>query len=237
MGTILDVSAPVGVHYSHVGAKFGLHVSPELLNENFKILWRNMKNKHPNYGRHSGLGSKNWWKLLVHETFISSSQRTIDSVTLNNISHYLFEMYNHPEQWKCCDGAVDFIKHVYGKQIPMGVVSNFDERLEGLLQNMGLRKYFAFVIGSYDVGVEKPDPRIFNLVEVRARSIKGLSDIKKGEILHIGDTPDLDVIPAINAGWKAVLISKSRRDSIMKYPNIDEGTIFRDLHELKQVFT
>ncbi|XP_075229376.1 rhythmically expressed gene 2 protein-like [Lycorma delicatula] len=237
MGTILDVCLPVGVHYSQVGAKFGLNINPQLLNDNFKKGWYEMKVKHPNYGRHTGLGWENWWKQLVHHTFVNSSLKPLDHFTLNEISHQLIDMYNHPEQWRCCDGALDFINHVHQRQIPLAVLSNFDERLEVLLENMNVRKYFRFVVGSYDVGCEKPDKRIFDLVETIARTMDDLSDIKKSEILHIGDTPELDYLPAKSAGWNAYLISKTSKDITEKYPNICKEFIFKDLHELKQVFT
>ena len=44
---------------------------------------------------------------------------------------------------------------------PLGIISNFSPNCESLMKQFGLAHYFDFFIVSGILGVEKPDPRIF----------------------------------------------------------------------------
>ncbi|MCG6956409.1 MAG: HAD-IA family hydrolase [Gemmatimonadetes bacterium] len=81
----------------------------------------------------------------------------------------------------------------------LAVVSNADGRVEGVLEDVGLRRYFEFVVDSEVVGVEKPDPRIF----LEASSRLGL---EAEACLYVGDLYPVDYLGAIRAGMEAVLL-------------------------------
>ena len=94
----------------------------------------------------------------------------------------------------------------------LGVISNFDSRLDVLLRNMKLQQYFDFVMSSYQAGCEKPDKEIFQ----RAMKLSELKDLKPSECLHIGDTPVTDYFGARNAGWYSLLIHDSSPATLRK---------------------
>lgn len=75
----------------------------------------------------------------------------------------------------------------------LGVISNADGSLAGLLAQTGLAPLFDVAIDSHVVGVEKPDPDIFHLACRRA-------GIAPGEAVHIGDLPWIDAEAAAKAG-------------------------------------
>lgn len=79
------------------------------------------------------------------------------------------------------------------------VVSNSDGSIEGGLQDMGLAPYFTHILDSALVGVEKPDPRIFE----EALRLAGTAPDRA---LHVGDIYDVDVVGAQNAGAHALLV-------------------------------
>lgn len=83
----------------------------------------------------------------------------------------------------------------------LGVVSNSDGRVAELLERAGLRHHFSFVIDSGEEGVEKPDPRIFELACERA-------GVACGEAVHVGDIYEIDVVGAEAAGVGAILIDR-----------------------------
>lgn len=79
----------------------------------------------------------------------------------------------------------------------------------GLLSNgnsyperTGIPFVFQFVVFSQDYGIEKPDPRIFQIAVEKA----GCS---KGQLLHVGDSLASDVEGARNAGIKCVWLNRS----------------------------
>lgn len=87
-------------------------------------------------------------------------------------------------------------------------MSNFDERLHPLLQNLGVYDSFDFVLTSRECGSQKPDPYIFHeaLKCAGSREANGVG-------VHIGDTFGNDVMGARGVGWDAVLITGRRNPS------------------------
>jgi beta-phosphoglucomutase len=91
--------------------------------------------------------------------------------------------------------------HAWG--MPMGVLSNFGTHLGNLLQRFDLLRFFDFVIVSSQVGLAKPDPRIFDLVVDQ-------SNRPRHRLLYVGDHLGDDIEGARGAGLDGVLID--RRD-------------------------
>jgi putative hydrolase of the HAD superfamily len=90
----------------------------------------------------------------------------------------------------------------------MAVISNADGRVEGLIENAGIRDRFEFVMDSELEGVEKPDPEIF----LRACRRMG---VDPAESLYVGDLYPIDVIGSRKAGLQAVLLDPMGR---LDYP-------------------
>ncbi len=79
------------------------------------------------------------------------------------------------------------------------VISNSNGTARSILESVGLARYLDFVIDSSEVGVEKPDPRIFALALERAR-------VGAEDAVYIGDLYSIDVLGARAAGLDAVLL-------------------------------
>ena len=95
----------------------------------------------------------------------------------------------------------------------LGVVSNWDSRLEEILANLGIGDLFDFVLASTVVGSAKPDSLIF---EEALR----LSGVDPEEALHIGDEPATDIAGARAVGIDALLIDRKNRFSDPSVPTI-----------------
>jgi len=81
--------------------------------------------------------------------------------------------------------------------LPMVLVSNFYGNMPVVLREFGFDGFFLRVIESAVVGIRKPDPRIF-LLGVEALGLK------PEEVTVVGDSLDKDIIPAREAGCRAV---------------------------------
>ncbi|HEV2735477.1 MAG TPA: HAD-IA family hydrolase [Longimicrobiaceae bacterium] len=101
----------------------------------------------------------------------------------------------------------------------LGVISNADGRVEGLLETVGLREHFEFVIDSALVGVEKPDPRIFHMGLERL-------GVAPEDAVYVGDIYEIDVVGARGAGMAAVLV-----DPLGRWTELDCDRIAA-IHEL-----
>jgi len=82
------------------------------------------------------------------------------------------------------------------------VVSNWDYSLHRVLRMFGLYDRFVVVKASLEEGVEKPDPRLFQIALEEA----GFSP---GETLHVGDDPIDDIEGAAAACIRSVRIDRS----------------------------
>jgi putative hydrolase of the HAD superfamily len=79
------------------------------------------------------------------------------------------------------------------------VVSNANGRLDVMLERLGLRRFFDLTLDSQLEGVEKPDPRLFEIALER-------SGASRETTLHVGDLYWIDVAGARAAGLRAVLL-------------------------------
>ena len=79
------------------------------------------------------------------------------------------------------------------------VVSNANGVLHRMFDRVGLTKYFHEICDSCVEGVEKPDPRFFQIALER-------SGASAGTTMHVGDLYHVDVIGARNAGLQQMLI-------------------------------
>ncbi len=97
----------------------------------------------------------------------------------------------------------------------LGVVSNADGRVRGLLDRAGLSPFFQLVVDSAEAGVEKPDPRIF-------LAATGRLGLPPGECAYVGDIYEIDVVGARQAGLEAVLIGPA--DAPSGVPRVENLT-------------
>lgn len=114
----------------------------------------------------------------------------------------------------------------------MGIISNFDQRLESILQDVQIRQYFTFVLTSYDFGIEKPSLSIFEEALRLVRSLRK-ETILPQEAMHIGDRIDNDYFGARSAGWNALLVKHEDEIDENKVPRED---VFKNLEELQRHF-
>jgi HAD superfamily hydrolase (TIGR01509 family) len=82
------------------------------------------------------------------------------------------------------------------------VVSNANGTLCAHLQRLGLDRWFHCVLDSCDVGVEKPDPRFFEMALER-------SGARRETTIHVGDLYHVDIVGARAAGLRGVLLDEA----------------------------
>ena len=91
----------------------------------------------------------------------------------------------------------------------MGILTNGPSyKQRGKIAALGISHWFLpdWIIVSGEVGTDKPEPDIFRLAE----KISGKSG---KELLYIGDSPELDIIPAAELGWKTVWFNRRKLDT------------------------
>jgi HAD superfamily hydrolase (TIGR01509 family) len=100
-------------------------------------------------------------------------------------------------------GAVRLVGELSGKY-QLGVVSNgLPDVQYRKLESMGIRHLFSCVVLSEEVGIRKPDPRIF----LKAAHVL---HVLPGRCLYVGDTYASDIVGAKNAGMQACWFNRTQ---------------------------
>ena len=100
------------------------------------------------------------------------------------------------------DDVVPGLEALHG-MYTLGTLTNGSMRPERL----GLEKYFYFIVMSVEHGgIEKPDPRIFEIAVREARC-------EPHELLHVGDHIEYDVRGANDAGVRSVWLNRTGESS------------------------
>jgi len=110
---------------------------------------------------------------------------------LNNV--YLKHRFEDIELFKDVLPTLETLREKFN----LGLLSNGNSYPE----RCGLEGIFQFIVFSQEYGVEKPDPKIFQITLNKV----GCS---KQELLHVGDSLETDIIGAIKAGINCVWLNR-----------------------------
>ncbi|XP_078082821.1 haloacid dehalogenase-like hydrolase domain-containing protein 3 [Mustelus asterias] len=199
--TLLRVRHTVGEQYSLEAKMHGIRVEAEALNRSFLAAIQTQAKLLPNYGLEQGMSSQQWWVETVKRTFRLCG--VSDERVLSPLAENLYRGFSSAKNWEVFSDVKDTLIHCDRLGIHMAVISNFDRRLEQILVNCGLRQHFQFVLTSEDVGISKPDHRIF----IKAL---GLAQVEPKQATHIGDDVWKDYLAARAVGMESYLICREK---------------------------
>jgi HAD superfamily hydrolase (TIGR01509 family) len=108
----------------------------------------------------------------------------------------LREYHRHDNLWEHVEPDVaPALAALRDRGLQLVVVSNANGRLKHLFDRVDLTKWFDHVLDSHEWGVEKPDPRLFQLALEQSRA-------DAARTVHVGDLYHVDVVGARKAGLR-----------------------------------
>ncbi len=125
-------------------------------------------------------------------------------------------------KWIPFDCVPPALAALKGKGYRLGVISNWDESARSLLAACSLDTFFNHIVISCEVGVEKPDPRIYRIAMDKA-------GVPAGECLYVGDNYYVDAIGAERAGMESVILN---RFGSLGVEEIQGQPLLRDVSEV-----
>jgi putative hydrolase of the HAD superfamily len=135
-----------------------------------------------------------YFNLVLTEAGVELSDATAKALA------ELHEYHQTSNLWETVPDEVrPALAALRGRGHRLVVVSNANGRLRHLFERVGLAGAVDALFDSCDEGVEKPDPRFFNIALER-------TDSTADTTLHIGDLYHVDVVGARAAGIHAVLL-------------------------------
>jgi putative hydrolase of the HAD superfamily len=193
--TLLFPWPSVGEVYAAAAARAGVRLDSTCAESLFLGAWMTAQKTQQGliYGTDHVSGRAFWLRVLA----LAMEGFGLREGDIARLTDDLYETFNTPEQWRINPGWPEVRDALRQRGIRLGVVSNWDIRLGGLLRRIGLFPDFDSVVVSAEHAVEKPAPAIF-------RAAWNALDVRPEETLHIGDSWHDDVCGASAAGMRAV---------------------------------
>lgn len=213
--TLIEPVRPPALIYREVFQTCGLDVSEGDITRVFRETWDSFNamfdDGRDKFAYYPG-GEKVFWR-----EYVSRVMRALGPVRdFDRCFEELYAVFRDPETWRPYPEVIPTLRKLMEKDVPLGIVSNWDSSLKSILKALDLARYFRIILISSLVGVAKPDPRIFALA---ARSI----GVTPKVCLHVGDHPGDDVRGAQGAGFTPLLLDRAHRFD-GKYPSIQNVT-------------
>jgi HAD superfamily hydrolase (TIGR01549 family) len=115
------------------------------------------------------------------------------------------------------DGAIDALR-VLAPRYKIGIIANQSPGSEERLTRWGLMPFISICIASAEIGIEKPDPAIFDLALQEA-------GCTASDAVMIGDRLDNDIRPARLLGWKTVRVLQGPGRFQVPRDSLDEADL------------
>ncbi|MCA1562256.1 MAG: HAD family hydrolase [Acidobacteria bacterium] len=124
----------------------------------------------------------------------ADTQAALDDLQIYHRAHNLWELVP-PD-------VLPALTTLRAHGLALTIVSNANGTLCAHVARLGLAAHLDFVLDSCDLGVEKPDPRLFEAALERSRA-------RRETTIHVGDLYEVDVVGARNAGIRGVLLDQA----------------------------
>ncbi len=117
------------------------------------------------------------------------------------IAARVYDEFGSATRWSAYPDVGPAFERLGARGLKLGLISNWDTRLAGLIEGLGLSAHLSAVVSSAQVGLHKPDPRIFELACDRL-------GVAPAEAAHVGDHRYADIVGAEAVGMLPVLIDR-----------------------------
>lgn len=194
-------SPRLGEIYSEVLRRHGLEIGAEEARRLISVVWQELScSADPGRDRFSSHpeGERGWWSRFL-ERVCELKEAPLPS---RFAASELFHRFGTASAWEVYPEVPGVLATLARRGVRLGVVSNWDHRLPGLLADLGLAPFFGAITYSGEVGVEKPDRRIF----LYALAELG---VQPAAALHVGDGRLEDVEGAVAAGLRALHLTRN----------------------------
>lgn len=148
---------------------------------------------------------------------------TSDPTLVDELAEWLWEEQPAKNLWrKPVAGMFSLVEALVRSGVPAGIVSNSEGKIAELAEELRISGLFSAIADSGVLGIEKPDPRIF---EWAAHAL----GVATTELVHVGDAWEADIVGALRVGARAVWFAPA---DDRKLP--DRVLAARDARELRK---
>lgn len=201
----------------------------------FAEVWEEM----PCFGVKHGLTAKEWWHAVTKRTYDYAPltepglRKELEEWLLDEVFDVLYhDVFMTQEAWELRDGVIEALSFLKkwrdedSEDSPraLAILSNYDERLHAILDELDILDVFDFCLTAREIGVAMPDRSAFQVAMARC----GITDPKR--CMHITADVDGGLVGASLAEWHAVYCPAD--DTLDLPEGLDERLIFSQLRDL-----
>ncbi|GAB4243408.1 MAG: HAD family hydrolase [Stanieria sp.] len=217
VGTLFGVRGSVGEVYQQIALKFGVETNANDLNIAFL---NSFKTAPPPIFPSVPLEDipkqeYNWWFAIAKSTFAQVGVLE----QFNNFEAFFAELYHYfatEKPWYIYSDVLPTLQKWQSRGVELGIISNFDTRIEQVIELLNLKTFFKTITISSLVGAAKPESKIFLTALAK-------HNCSPQQAWHIGDSFTEDYQGANQIGIKAFWLNRSEELSISKnqLPNLN----------------
>ena len=194
VGTLIHPDPPAPLVYAAAGRRFGGRLAEATIAARFRAAFRRQEeldragNLRTDEAREVAR-----WRAIVCEVLddISDTEMCFQE---------LYAHFAQPGAWRCQPKSAAVLAALAERGHLLGIASNFDHRLRGLVENMPALRPVRDLVISSEIGWRKPAPEFFAAMCRHAGSTPE-------QILYVGDDLVNDYQGARDAGMRAVLLA------------------------------
>lgn len=185
-GTLLHPHPSVGKTYARVAQSIGHKVDPAELDRRFDVALAALANPGDPRAR---------WDEVVDRTFGDTLPRS----AMGAVQQGCWDAFAEPTSWRLASGALPALAQLRFLGLRIGILSNADDRLAGVLKAKGLLPF----VDATCLAEAKPAPAAFS-------RMAGLLGVELAALVHVGDSRREDAAGAVAAGARAILVGDPR---------------------------
>lgn len=213
-GTLVCMSLPLGQVYNDALRHYKLPCpSDDAMKAAFKRAYKSTGAALPNYGAAEGMPERSWWDCMIKSTLTEAGcSEALEPETFPLVFQRLYSSFGSAAVWQARPDGVLAMRHAKERGLVVGALSNVYPRyVDQNLPLLGLHHDLDFAATSYELGVKKPDPALFDAARRRASHAARLlygpeqPELQFDEMLHVGDDVVNDYEAATALGMRALL--------------------------------
>ena len=163
----------------------------------------NSKSAWDIYGEKKNEGHALAWRAMIEALLTGGGVPPEASAELGT---WLWQEQPRHNLWRRpIPGMIELVRELKRAGTPIAIISNSEGHLAELVDELGWSRDFDVVVDSGQLGIDKPDARIF------AHACDALGVVTH-ELVHVGDAWEADVIGAVGAAASAVWFDARHRE-------------------------